>query len=118
MIFLLCFFGFMDVLILYKWVHPVDNAPMIINSMICMGMGTPDLFPMWTGSVQLAQTLMKVTMLSVPIMLFPKPFILLFQHNKAEKMKKQSGEGYLVLEEGGAGHGHGHGEEFEFGEIF
>merc|ERR1711997_618027 len=57
-------------------------------------------------------------------MLFPKPFILLFQHQKEQKKKAQAtGEERLfgVDEEAGASHGgggHGHGEELEFGEVF
>merc|ERR1712051_601995 len=118
MIFMLCFFGWMDVMILYKWVHPIDNAPNIINSLICMAMGQEDKNPLWPGSVELAQTLMKWTVISVPFMLFPKPFILLMQHRAAEK-KKAAGHDFLAVdEEVGGGHGHGHGEEFEFGEIF
>lgn len=120
MVFMLCFFGWMDVMILYKWTHPIDNAPNIINSLICMAMGQQDNFPLWDGSVELAQTLMKYTALSVPFMLFPKPFILLWQHNQAEKKKAAEGHHLMVDEEqaGSAGGGHGHGEEFEFGEIF
>mmetsp|Transcript_72750 Transcript_72750/g.151907 ORF Transcript_72750/g.151907 Transcript_72750/m.151907 type:complete len:811 (-) Transcript_72750:188-2620(-) len=121
MIFMLCFFGWMDVMILYKWTHPIDNAPNIINSLICMAMGQQDDNPLWPGSVELAQTLMKYTVISVPLMLFPKPFILLWQHKQAEK-KKVSLEGHRLLEDEETGHhgggGHGHGEEFEFGEIF
>merc|ERR1719373_825888 len=83
--FILCFFGWMDVMILYKWTHPIDNAPNIINSLICMAMGQPDLNPLWPGSVELAQKLMMYTVLSVPIMLLPKPFVLLYQHKQAEK---------------------------------
>merc|ERR1719413_91805 len=113
MVFMLCFFGWMDVMILYKWVHPIEGPgtngpPNIINSLICMAMGQVDVQPLWDGSVQLAQTLMKFTALSVPFMLFPKPFILLFQHKAAQK-----GEGHKLLhdeEEGvsAGGHGHGH----------
>jgi len=118
-VFMLCFFGWMDVMILYKWVHPIDNAPNIINSLICMAMGQEDKNPLWPGSVELAQTLMKWTVVSVPFMLFPKPFILLMQHKSAEK-KKSSHDLLAVDEEVGGGQcgGHGHGEEFEFGEIF
>merc|ERR1712084_86171 len=87
MVFMLCFFGWMDVMILYKWTHPIDNAPNIINSLICMAMGQEDHNPLWPGSVQMAQTLMKYTVISVPFMLLPKPFILLFQHQAAEKKK-------------------------------
>merc|ERR1712012_1100241 len=76
MVFMLCFFGWMDVMILYKWTHPIDDAPNIINSLICMAMGQEDKNPLWPGSVDLAKTLMMYTCLSEPLMLFPKPFIL------------------------------------------
>merc|ERR1711933_90113 len=66
---------------------------------------------------------MLYTVLSVPIMLFPKPFCLLYQHQQQEK--KAAAAGYVeigddVEKPGSAGHGHGHGdgEEFEFGEVF
>merc|ERR1719436_2275934 len=114
-VFMLCFFGWMDVMILYKWTHPIDNAPNIINSLICMAMGQEDHNPLWPGSVQLSKTLMKFTALSVPFMLFPKPFILLWQHKQTQK----DGAKHLDVETGASGGGgHGHGEEFEFGEFF
>jgi V-type H+-transporting ATPase subunit a len=118
MIFMLCFFGWMDFMVLYKWVHPIDNPPSIINSLICMAMGQEDLFPIYEGSVEFSKKLMLYTVISVPFMLIPKPFCLLYQHKQAEKKKAS---GYIELDEehaGSAGHGHGHGEEFEFGEIF
>merc|ERR1712060_70398 len=117
MVFMLCFFGWMDFMILYKWVHPIDTPPSIINSLICMAMGQQDDFPFFDGSVQIAQTLMKYTVCAVPLMLFPKPFILLWQHN--QKQKKDAGEQVPDAEAAVGGHnGHGHGEEFEFGEVF
>jgi len=116
MIFMLCFFGWMDCMILYKWVHPIDNPPSIINSLICMAMGQEDKFPLWPGSVELAQTLMGYTMLAVPIMLLPKPFVLLYQHNS----KQENSENLVTIDEetGPSSNHHGHGEDFEFGEIF
>jgi len=120
MVFMICFFGWMDWMILYKWVNPIDNPPSIINSLICMAMGQQDNNPLWPGSVQLAKQLMVYTVVAVPFMLFPKPFILLFQHKQAEK--NSSGHVLLADEEqaasAGHGGGHGHGEEFEFGEVF
>ncbi|OLP92047.1 V-type proton ATPase 116 kDa subunit a isoform 2 [Symbiodinium microadriaticum] len=95
MIFMLCFFGWMDCMILYKWVHPIDNPPSIINSLICMAMGQEDKFPLWPGSVELAQTLMGYTMLAVPIMLLPKPFVLLYQHNS----KQEKGDNLVTIDE-------------------
>jgi len=114
MIFLMCFFGWMDVMILYKWTHPIDNPPSIINSLICMAMGQKDDFPFWEGSVEMAQTLMMYTVCAVPIMLLPKPFILLFKHQQAEKAKAAGDHEAIESHVGG----HGHGEDFEFGEIF
>merc|ERR1712048_1501310 len=122
MVFMLCFFGWMDFMVLYKWTHPIDNPPSIINSLICMAMGQEDLFPIYPGSVELSKKLMLYTVLSVPFMLFPKPFCLLYQHQQQEKKKAAAGYMEIGDEEkpGGAGHGlgHGDGEEFEFGEIF
>eukprot|EP00933_Yihiella_yeosuensis_P016790 TRINITY_DN1420_c0_g1_i1.p1 TRINITY_DN1420_c0_g1~~TRINITY_DN1420_c0_g1_i1.p1 ORF type:complete len:810 (+),score=203.16 TRINITY_DN1420_c0_g1_i1:81-2510(+) len=119
LVFMLCFFGWMDFMILYKWVNPVDNPPSIINSLICMAMGQQDNFPLWDGSVELAQTLMKWTVCAVPFMLFPKPFILLWQHNQSEKQKAEKGLLQVDEEAAASSHGgHGHGEEFEFGEVF
>merc|ERR1711920_74786 len=96
MVFMLCFFGWMDVMILYKWVHPIDDPPNIINSLICMAMGQEDKNPLWDGSVEMAQTLMKCTVAAVPFMLFPKPFILLWQHNKAQAQKTKRGDNMLA----------------------
>eukprot|EP00438_Fugacium_kawagutii_P003611 Skav221988 [mRNA] locus=scaffold4787:24791:34067:- [translate_table: standard] len=36
-IFMICFFGFMDYMILFKWVTPMRDPPSIINSMIAAG---------------------------------------------------------------------------------
>merc|ERR1719450_1527100 len=88
-------------------------------------MSQEDKNPLWPGSVQTAQMLMKFTVLSVPVMLLPKPFVLLYQHKREQSKKAEMGHGIEVLPEqhdeevgAGAGGGHGHGEEFEFGEVF
>merc|ERR1719389_578470 len=113
MIFMLCFFAYMDFMIIYKWVMGGETS--IINSLICMAMWQPDAMPLFDGAVAVAQNLMILTIISVPIMLIPKPICLLMQHNAS----KSSGHQPLEDEEsGGGGHGHGHGEEFEFGEVF
>merc|ERR550514_2572102 len=83
-------------------------------------MGQEDKFPLWDGSTDVAKLFMKLSMLSVPVMLLPKPFILLAQHNAQERKKKQrAAAGYEMLDEeaAGGGHGHGHGDEFKFDEI-
>jgi len=122
-VFMICFFGFMDYMILFKWTHVIavdtvtgtDGPPSIINSLICMAMGQEDKQPLWGGAGDFAHMLMACAAAAVPIMLFPKPFILLSMHN-AQEAKKAKGE-LLDEESAGGGHGHGHGE-FEFGEIF
>merc|ERR1712032_537834 len=121
MVFLCCFFGWMDVMILYKWTHVVDNPPNIINSLITMAMGlgvsNADTAPLWEGSTGLATQLMMCSVIAVPIMLLPKPFILLAQHKSAEKKKALDGAAAGDAEIGHSAHGD-HGEEFEFGEVF
>lgn len=127
MVFMLAFFGFMDYLILYKWVTPMDNPPSIINSMISMAMWTEDPNPMLGAS--LPRMLMLIAMLTVPVMLIPKPLIRLMQHKAQTQPGHQGGRG------GGAHGPHGvphtalssdeedcamredEGEEFDFAEL-
>lgn len=100
MIFMLCFFGFMDYMILYKWVTPMENPPSIINSLICMGMFQHDSSAMFGEA--LPQLLMVITCLTVPAMLIPKPFIL-WKQNQAQQISNGGGHG-----NGGHGVGHVH----------
>lgn len=123
MVFMICFFGFMDYMILHKWVNPVPNSPSILNSMIAMGMWQQDQTPMFGDT--LPRLLMTVTMLTVPCMLIPKPMILRRRHQEHEaKMARERATGGISSafdEECGpaaCGHGHGHEEEgFNFMEV-
>jgi V-type H+-transporting ATPase subunit a len=103
MVFMVCFFGFMDYMILYKWVTPMDDPPSIINSLIAMGMWQRDSSPMF-GS-ELPKMLMAVTMLTVPWMLIPKPVILYFrmkqEHANGAGHGGHGGEGGHLIEDGG-----------------
>eukprot|EP00931_Biecheleriopsis_adriatica_P084446 TRINITY_DN5828_c0_g1_i1.p1 TRINITY_DN5828_c0_g1~~TRINITY_DN5828_c0_g1_i1.p1 ORF type:complete len:885 (+),score=170.25 TRINITY_DN5828_c0_g1_i1:224-2656(+) len=83
MVFMLCFFGFMDVMILYKWVTPMSNPPSIINSLIAMAMWNEDSNPMF--GMTLPRVLMGLSMLAVPFMLIPKPIIMHLQHKAQRK---------------------------------
>jgi len=129
MVFMLCFFGFMDYMILYKWVTAMDNPPSIINSLIAMAMWTEDTNPMLGPN--LPRLLMAVAMLAVPFLLIPKPLIQLMQHKaKVAQQAQFSGPGGP----GAAGHAIGRHmpfsdeeacrshdeeeeEEFDFGEL-
>jgi len=95
MIFMICFFGFMDYMILYKWVTAMENPPSIINSLIAMGMFQTDTAPMFGAALPFY--LMVVTILTVPWMLIPKPAII-YMRMKAEHQAANGGAG-------GGGHG-------------
>jgi len=80
-LFMLSFFGFMDAMILYKWVTPLDSSPSIINSMICMAMpGTVDPAPMF--GAELPGRLMLYSLGAVPWLLLPKPLLLWLRARK------------------------------------
>jgi len=105
MVFMLCFFGFMDYMILYKWVNTMDNPPSIINSMIAMAMWTKDDNPMLGES--LPKILMAITMLSVPFMLIPKPIIKLMQHRAQQRAQQPPPSPCAALTSPGGGFGGG-----------
>jgi V-type H+-transporting ATPase subunit a len=88
MVFMLCFFGFMDYMILYKWVTPMDDPPSIINSLIAMGMWGTDKSAMF--GMELPRLLMTITMLTVPWMLIPKPLII-YMRMKAQAQEHGNG---------------------------
>merc|ERR1712151_438831 len=84
MVFMVCFFGFMDAMIIYKWVTPLENNPSIINSMICMALPmNKDRDPMF--GPDLPKYMMLATLISVLVMLFPKPLILLQMHRSKSR---------------------------------
>jgi len=152
MVFLLATFGYMDFLIVFKWIAPygVFSGPfptekvMIIKTMIQMFMDPfgkleAELFP---GQQTIQLWLLLAVLVSLPIMLLPKPFILLAQENAKRRQEDLHSHRQLDEEAGGpspqtagrqsptadshSGHeggGHGHGgddeeEEFQFGEVF
>jgi len=117
-----CFFGYMDYMILYKWITPADEfpngPPSLINSLISMGMGQPDEQPLFDGSIALEQKLMIACLISVPWLLIPKPICLVIQ-NKMKSKPATGEDGALPVGHGHAegGDSHGHGEEFALDEI-
>ena len=142
LLFMLAFFGYMDWMIMYKWVTPVtadpslNGPPGIINTMITMALGTDDRNPLYLSQKSVQHLLMQITIISVPLMLIPKPIILYFQ-NKAKMTARAAGHSHStneapevvggasyapLLEEGGeekkmtATVAGGH-EEFEMGEV-
>jgi len=120
LIFMICFFSFMDFMILYKWVTPMANPPSIINSLIAMGMWQEDTNPMLGAA--LPRLLMTLTLITIPWLLIPKPVILLLSHRRQMRLERnteiQDAQARLTDEEAGKYEVAGETEEhFEFGEI-
>jgi len=119
-VFMFCFFGYMDFMIMYKWVHPMDDPPSIINTLIGMGLGMPEKHPLYEDQSEMQSLLMSLTALSVPMILIPKPLILWLRSKNTGKRSQ-----YVGLETvdddpeiGDVEHGEttGH-DEFELGEV-
>jgi V-type H+-transporting ATPase subunit a len=114
LIFLVCFFGYMDWMIIQKWVSVPTTNPSLINSMISMGLGQPDKDPLYDGQPEVQGKLMMLTALSVPWLLLPKPIILAIQNSGGKKVAAGDEE---HGKSSGGGHGHGHGGEFDLAEV-
>ncbi|XP_073278035.1 V-type proton ATPase subunit a3 [Primulina huaijiensis] len=119
MIFLNSLFGYLSVLIIIKWC--TGSQADLYHVMIYMFLSPTDelgenqLFP---GQKTVQLVLLLLALVSVPWMLFPKPFLLKREHNR------HHGESYAPLPgtdeslQSEANHNsHGH-EEFEFSEVF
>ncbi|KAK2196427.1 bifunctional ATPase [Babesia duncani] len=84
---LISFVGYMDFLIFYKWLTPVDGnyaKPSIISTIIDMCM-LKELGPdqiMYKGQQQVQLVLMILIVACVPLMLFPKPLLLYLKQRR------------------------------------
>ncbi|CAN0910510.1 V-type proton ATPase subunit a3, partial [Linum grandiflorum] len=121
MIFLNSLFGYLSALIIVKWI--TGSKADLYHVMIYMFLSPTDelgenqLFP---GQKNAQMILLLLALVSVPWMLFPKPFLL-----KRQYEKRHQGQAYTPLPSGdesveleAAAHDqHGH-EEFEFSEVF
>ena len=141
MVFLMAMFGYMIFLIFYKWCLPNGDVG-IITTMIQMAL-SPGTLPypkqadgtvkgLFPHQAKLQVVLILVAVAAVPLMLFPKPFILNSRNKKAKAEAEAAaggggGGGYDELEDGGGGDGHGgHGgggghddeEGHSFGDLF
>ncbi|KAF4738108.1 H(+)-transporting V0 sector ATPase subunit a [Perkinsus olseni] len=109
LVFLLSFFGYMDWMILYKWTHDItfNPAPGLINTLIAMALGQgvrpgQALYPDqgWWQSL-----LILLAVVSVPIMLIPKPLILWWKHRQSDEqfMQRQRAHAARRSDEAGLG---------------
>eukprot|EP00923_Selenidium_pygospionis_P014360 GHVN01024654.1.p1 GENE.GHVN01024654.1~~GHVN01024654.1.p1 ORF type:complete len:851 (-),score=147.66 GHVN01024654.1:264-2816(-) len=92
-IFLLCLVGYMDYLIVWKWVTGYSDAKAktsIINLMIqmCMGGKVKDDMLLFPSQNVVQYTLLAIMAVCIPMMLLPKPLYLIHQHNHELKLKE------------------------------
>ncbi|KAL8273401.1 hypothetical protein Esti_002646 [Eimeria stiedai] len=128
-VFLMTLIGYMNFMVVYKWVSPLThNKPNLISAIInmcMMGEVTP-LEQLYPNQQMVERILLLLIVLTVPIMLLVKPTVLLLRNKKAKKrvgMSKQDDEEPHALENGspvrgeswGGGHGGPGGEVEEAG---
>lgn len=114
-ILLLCLFGFMDLLIIVKWLTNWDatvgaSPPSIISLMIqmCLNFGSPqgNDTPLLTNQTEIMRTLLIIVLICVPIMLFVKPiyeFIKMKAHHRESIRIVEGGQQvYTRINEGGS----------------
>lgn len=124
--FMLAFFGYMDYLIMYKWVTPMTNPPGLIDSMITMGLSGGGVRPgseIFSNQELIQGVLFKIGLISVPLMLVPKPLILYAKHSWASRHSSTSGRSgneddrTSLISSPGQGTKSSSNHELEFGEI-
>ncbi|KZV26198.1 V-type proton ATPase subunit a3 [Dorcoceras hygrometricum] len=119
MIFLNSLFGYLSVLIIIKWC--TGSKADLYHVMIYMFLSPTDelgenqLFP---GQKTVQLVLLLLALVSVPWMLFPKPFLLKREHNRHHGDSYEPLPGTDESLQSDVNHNsHGH-EEFEFSEVF
>jgi V-type H+-transporting ATPase subunit a len=90
-IFLCSFFGYMDWMIIYKWIN-VTTAPSIINLMISMGLMQPIPNALYEGQEAMHGMLLSIIMLCIPAMLIPKPAYFYFKKKSKRRSYAELGE--------------------------
>lgn len=120
MIFLNGLFGYLSLLIIIKWC--TGSQADLYHVMIYMFLSPTDELgdnELFSGQRTVQLVLLLLSLVAVPWMMLPKPFLL-----KAEHEKRHQGQSYTPLESAddslqveAANDSHGH-EEFEFSEVF
>nr|XP_008249312.2 V-type proton ATPase 116 kDa subunit a 4 [Oryctolagus cuniculus]XP_051691597.1 V-type proton ATPase 116 kDa subunit a 4 [Oryctolagus cuniculus]XP_051691598.1 V-type proton ATPase 116 kDa subunit a 4 [Oryctolagus cuniculus] len=135
MIFLLCLFGYLVFMVVFKWcqfdVHTSQHAPSILIHFINMFLfeySRPSNVPLYRHQQEVQSFFVVMALISVPWMLLIKPFVLRAKHRKSQLHSAAiHGDATEDAEGGGSGHrtsagAHGaqddHEEEFSFGDIF
>uniref|UniRef100_UPI00398E7209 V-type proton ATPase 116 kDa subunit a 4-like isoform X2 n=1 Tax=Pristiophorus japonicus TaxID=55135 RepID=UPI00398E7209 len=135
MIFILCLFGYLVFMVIFKWcfydVKTSQIAPSILIHFINMFLFTSDgsNVPLYAHQQEIQNFLVIAALIAVPWMLFFKPFVLRSQHRRAQRTLEAAPENVyatvdieadiLQAQRSSSGdHSADQGEEFNFGDIF
>uniref|UniRef100_A0A7R9Z4K4 V-type proton ATPase subunit a n=1 Tax=Chlamydomonas euryale TaxID=1486919 RepID=A0A7R9Z4K4_9CHLO len=126
MLFLNSLFGYLSFMIVYKWISgsTADLYHVLIAMFLTPGEVDAQAY-LFDGQAAFQVFLITVAFVSVPWMLFPKPFILKKRHEQARhggsyaRTPSHDGDESAPLATGpsSSGDDHGHGEHFDFGEV-
>ena len=135
MVFIIATFGYMDILIVWKWatnfntekyIYQFFVSPRLLNLLIQMFL-TPFKLPVvyfvYDGQIYVQFILLILAFIAVPWMLIPKPFILKYWHEREER-RTQHEKGFEAIKEGDSSSSHSaeddddEEEHFDFGELF
>jgi len=126
LLFFFLFVGYIDFLIIYKWIYP-GTAPGLINTIIEFAMFQTPTQVLYPGQETVQKAMIIGLVCCVPWMLLPKPVLLKKHHDRLNKIKQSALSGrkrdtsdlelsMLVENQKEAG-GQDEEEEFEFGEC-
>nr|XP_045016764.1 V-type proton ATPase 116 kDa subunit a isoform X2 [Jaculus jaculus] len=138
MIFMLCLFGYLVFMIIFKWcqydAHTSQHAPSILIHFISMFLfdyDDPSNAPLYRRQQEVQTFFVIMALISVPWMLLIKPFILRARHRRSQLQSFTIHEDATEDIEGGRSNNSGqkapasahgtqddHDEEFNFGDIF
>ncbi|XP_075413866.1 V-type proton ATPase 116 kDa subunit a 4 isoform X2 [Tenrec ecaudatus] len=138
MVFILCLFGYLVFMIIFKWchydVHTSQRAPSILIHFINMFLfnyDDPSSRPLYQHQREVQSFFVVLALISVPWMLLIKPFILRARHHRAQV--REGGNYADSIEDDSSNHSiragqktaagahraqDDHEEEFNFGDIF
>ncbi|XP_012576165.1 PREDICTED: V-type proton ATPase 116 kDa subunit a isoform 4 [Condylura cristata] len=140
MIFILCLFGYLVFMIIFKWchfdVHASQHAPSILIHFINMFLfnySDSSNAPLYKHQQEVQSFFVVMALVSVPWMLLIKPFILRANHRKSQRQASMIQENAIEDTDGenstlyvstgpkaaaGAHESQDHEEEFNFGDVF
>lgn len=118
--FLTSLVGYMDLLIIMKWAQADGNKPKLISTIIDMFMFSEVKVTDWLFPAQetVQKVLVVLMVVSVPMMLLPKPFIKLALHRRAKRKHTYTTNEEFPDNEALTGMEEDDEEEFNFAEDF